>query len=444
MAVKTIAELARSNNITDNDLLVIDDGSRNYSITWANLKAALAAISSFTADNTAGTITITLSTGATLTVEPHDPTKQDELEWDAEPTAGSTKPVTSGGIKTSLDRKLNSNEYVNFTGATSSTAGTAGKVPAPAAGAARYLSSEGVWQSPDNSPSSGSARLITSDAVYAAIAALKDTLDGVIAQKAFGPAAILNAPGTVDEAVPVFTLYGKSVQDGTPSPEDPADIATAGSAGSVGVVCADDAQGTGAVTTSLPTPNGLPGIPVSSGGNYTDANDQQWVCDTIDKAAGTYTRRIGSVTWDGSSDESWTAYPTWTQPTFTIGVSDSAIQTDASKPPNVLCNRLPAVPSSQRYDQYPALVSMSNSATVYHVSIRGYSADADFRAYLGTHNITMLYPLATPVVTPLTAAQIAALDALRSHEGETVIYTTDAVQPEMAAKLWMDIGSIIG
>ena len=29
----------------------------------------------------------------------------------------------------------------------------------------------------------------------------------------------------------------------------------------------------------LPTPNGLPGIPVTSGGNYTDENRQQWVCD---------------------------------------------------------------------------------------------------------------------------------------------------------------------
>lgn len=33
---------------------------------------------------------------------------------------------------------------------------------------------------------------------------------------------------------------------------------------------------------SIATPNGLPGIPVSSGGNYTDEKGQQWVCDTIE------------------------------------------------------------------------------------------------------------------------------------------------------------------
>ena len=34
-----------------------------------------------------------------------------------------------------------------------------------------------------------------------------------------------------------------------------------------------------AQTLIIPTPNGLSGIPVSSGGNYTDADGQQWVCD---------------------------------------------------------------------------------------------------------------------------------------------------------------------
>lgn len=32
----------------------------------------------------------------------------------------------------------------------------------------------------------------------------------------------------------------------------------------------------------VPTPNGLPGIPVSSGGNYTDEKGQQWVADEVD------------------------------------------------------------------------------------------------------------------------------------------------------------------
>ena len=40
------------------------------------------------------------------------------------------------------------------------------------------------------------------------------------------------------------------------------------------------------------TPNGLPGIKVDSGGNYTDSNGQQWVSDEIDLERGKYVQRI--------------------------------------------------------------------------------------------------------------------------------------------------------
>lgn len=46
---------------------------------------------------------------------------------------------------------------------------------------------------------------------------------------------------------------------------------------------------------SIPTPSGLPGIPVQSGGNYTDSKKQQWVCDEIDFARGKRVQRIAKV-----------------------------------------------------------------------------------------------------------------------------------------------------
>ncbi len=45
-------------------------------------------------------------------------------------------------------------------------------------------------------------------------------------------------------------------------------------------------------SVTLSTPNGLPGIPVDSGGNYTDENGQQWICDEIDLGRGVYVKRI--------------------------------------------------------------------------------------------------------------------------------------------------------
>lgn len=47
---------------------------------------------------------------------------------------------------------------------------------------------------------------------------------------------------------------------------------------------------------SMATPNGLPGIPVTSDGNYTDANGQQWVCDEVDFEQGVYIKRVAKET----------------------------------------------------------------------------------------------------------------------------------------------------
>ena len=43
---------------------------------------------------------------------------------------------------------------------------------------------------------------------------------------------------------------------------------------------------------TLATPNGLPGVPVSKDGNYTDSNGQQWICDEIDLERGKYVQRV--------------------------------------------------------------------------------------------------------------------------------------------------------
>lgn len=75
-------------------------------------------------------------------------------------------------------------------------------------------------------------------------------------------------------------VYGKSTQDGTPTPDAPVPIVSAGDGGSV-VVTLSDGNGK-TQTLTLQTPTGLPGIPVTSNGNYTDPSGQQWVCDEVD------------------------------------------------------------------------------------------------------------------------------------------------------------------
>lgn len=43
---------------------------------------------------------------------------------------------------------------------------------------------------------------------------------------------------------------------------------------------------------TINTPNGLCGIPVDTGGNYTDSTGQQWICDEVDFERGVYVQRV--------------------------------------------------------------------------------------------------------------------------------------------------------
>lgn len=51
---------------------------------------------------------------------------------------------------------------------------------------------------------------------------------------------------------------------------------------------------------TLPTPNGLPGIPVTSGGNYIDPQGQQWVCDEVDLESGMRVQRVDKAAFDST------------------------------------------------------------------------------------------------------------------------------------------------
>lgn len=51
---------------------------------------------------------------------------------------------------------------------------------------------------------------------------------------------------------------------------------------------------------TLSTPTGLPGIPVTSGGNYTDQSGQQWVCDEVNLAKGVKVQRVDKAAFDST------------------------------------------------------------------------------------------------------------------------------------------------
>ena len=95
-----------------------------------------------------------------------------------------------------------------------------------------------------------------------------------------------------------LTVYGKSTQDGTPSPDNPAPIVSAGDGGTITVTIGDGADERQTIT--LQTPNGLPSIPVTSGGNYTDPAGRQWVCDEVDLERRVKVQRVDKAAFDST------------------------------------------------------------------------------------------------------------------------------------------------
>ena len=202
-----------------------------------------------------------------------------------------------------------------------------------------------------------------------------------------------------------LTVYGKSTQDGTPSPDNPVPIVSAGDGGSVAVTLSD---GNGKTQTlTLPTPNGLPGIPVTSGGNYTDPQGQQWVCDEVDLERGVKVQRVYKVGVDGENVK--------------------FVQADIYA--NLTTSGLPFALINNGQKTY-AVSTFTNLGWYYNSESRF--------LYLIKDNISdkfnesckkqlgkVYYALANPIETPLTPAEIAAYKALTTHAPDTVVQASD-------------------
>lgn len=197
-------------------------------------------------------------------------------------------------------------------------------------------------------------------------------------------------------------VYGKSTQNGVPLPTAPVPIVSAGDGGTVVVTVSDGANES--QTLTLQTPNALPGIPVRSGGNYTDENGRQWVCDEVDLEKGVKVQRVNAV--DFSTCE--------IVGNFNLGVTKRVTYTlplnacDADT--NALCNKLQHIASFDKDTPH-----FYADAIRLHAFIPTGAKNPEEGEYI------LFYALATPIETPLTPAEIAAYKALTTYAPTTVI-----------------------
>lgn len=183
---------------------------------------------------------------------------------------------------------------------------------------------------------------------------------------------------------------------------------------------------------TLPTPNGLPGIPVTSGGNYTDPSGQQWVCDEVDLERGVRVQRVKVK--ELSPDDKW-AYQK-------LASGNNNFQTrvygeEASKKsfPSI-CNILPFknVTWNDNIQNLPKIYANDREITVSFPPSSEYSSLEAFKQLLTNVKSFIFYCLATPVETPLTPAEIAAYKSLTTYAPTTVLQATDGAGLEATYK----------
>lgn len=177
---------------------------------------------------------------------------------------------------------------------------------------------------------------------------------------------------------------------------------------------------------TLPTPNSLPGIPVTSGGNYTDPQGQQWVCDEIDLERGVKVQRVGKAEIKYvavSKDPKWydanKSY-SYEITDFTLIFSDTA---QATEP----CSRFIMSRFHSFYDQGIETGGLAGQKyAVFNISktLGICTTVEEFKAWFN-ENVVLYKILATPIETPLTPAEIAAYKALTAYGPDTVVQAGD-------------------
>lgn len=218
-----------------------------------------------------------------------------------------------------------------------------------------------------------------------------------------------------------LTVYGRSTQDGTPSPDNPVPIVSAGDGGTILVTVGDGADGQQTIT--LQTPNGLPGIPVTSGGNYTDPQGQQWICDEVDLKRGVKVQRVKVK--ELSPNDAW-AYRKLDSGNnnFQARMYDADVAL-VRKP--CFCNILSY--TNNRWDDIPRnlpkIYANNQEITISFPPNSEYSSLEAFKQLLANVKSVIYYALATPVETPLTPAEIAAYKALTAYAPNTVVQASD-------------------
>ena len=315
---------------------------------------------------------------------------------DSEDAAAASATAAAASESNAEDAADRAEQAAQNSGLPQPTTSDAGKVPTVNADGSGYELEKAYTQE-------------QADQRFAPIAAaIRPTANG-------NPATLEN---TLEWSMQGLSVYGKSTQDGTPSPDSPVPIVSAGEGGSIAVTVSDGAD----QSQQLPvnTPNGLPGIPVDSGGNYTDSTGQQWVCDEVDFARGVYVQRCALEKIVGT-------------PGFKETLDNPRRYLWASALANTYGSNKKSLSTFGKWlhwgvgDEIGFAINDRGVYFNYLKSNAENEVNDIFSNLIETNQCYILSQLATLIETPLSEEEIAAYKALHTYDGATVVSTVEDV-----------------
>lgn len=179
-----------------------------------------------------------------------------------------------------------------------------------------------------------------------------------------------------------------------------------------------------AQTLIVQTPNGLPGIPVSSGGNYTDEKGQQWVCDEIDLARGERVQWIGEYELTGKENVADFGLKPRAR-IASITIPDAYIDIGSHSFLKAVMSNKYKQTSFDEMKNNINLIARGQQRNIC-ISIPTDIGIEDFKTdlsnqYASGHPAKVFYKLDTPIRTPLSPETIAAYKALRTYSPITTV-----------------------
>lgn len=164
----------------------------------------------------------------------------------------------------------------------------------------------------------------------------------------------------------------------------------------------------------LTLPYQLNAIPVSSDGNYTDEEGQQWVCDEIDFERGMYIQRVGTKVGIDGFQKTNSA-----NSDMSLRIVCNTNDIEKVKFTPIICNKLRWEKKSS-YTEEGTYISTSE-ADIGRVCVRveGIKTMEEYQEILA--DMQYFYILATPIETPLTAEEINDYKSLYTYDGTTII-----------------------